>query len=50
MEAGGRDEGRQADASAVVFDKSEKTFRTEFYPEYKAHRPNAPEDLIPQFR
>ena len=34
---------------AVVFDKSEKTFRTDFYPEYKAHRPDAPEDLIPQF-
>jgi DNA polymerase-1 len=34
---------------AVVFDKSEKTFRTEFYPEYKAHRADAPADLIPQF-
>jgi DNA polymerase-1 len=34
---------------AVVFDKSEKTFRSEFYPEYKAHRPDAPEDLISQF-
>src|SRR4249919_2937467 len=34
---------------AVVFDKSEKTFRTELYPEYKAHRPDAPADLIPQF-
>src|SRR6266581_382446 len=34
---------------AVVFDKSEKTFRTEFYPDYKAHRPDAPDDLIPQF-
>jgi DNA polymerase-1 len=34
---------------AVVFDKSEKTFRTDFYPDYKAHRPDAPEDLIPQF-
>jgi DNA polymerase I len=34
---------------AIVFDKSEKTFRTEFYPEYKAHRPPAPDDLIPQF-
>src|SRR5882757_11129274 len=34
---------------AVVFDKSEKTFRTEFYPDYKAHRPPAPDDLIPQF-
>src|SRR6202049_4248686 len=34
---------------AVVFDKSEKTFRTEMYPAYKAHRPDAPSDLIPQF-
>jgi DNA polymerase-1 len=34
---------------AVVFDKSEKTFRTEMYPEYKAHRPDPPGDLIPQF-
>jgi DNA polymerase I len=34
---------------AVVFDKSEKTFRTKLYPDYKAHRPDAPEDLIPQF-
>jgi DNA polymerase I len=34
---------------AVVFDKSEKTFRTEMYKEYKAHRPDPPDDLIPQF-
>src|SRR5215475_3498751 len=34
---------------AVVFDKSEKTFRTDMYPDYKAHRPNPPDDLIPQF-
>ncbi|MEI8150312.1 MAG: DNA polymerase I [Hyphomicrobiales bacterium] len=34
---------------AVVFDKSEKTFRTELYPQYKAHRPDIPADLIPQF-
>src|SRR3569832_720908 len=34
---------------AVVFDKSEKAFRTEFYPQYKAHRPDDPDDLIPQF-
>ena len=34
---------------AVVFDKSEKTFRNEMYKEYKAHRPPLPEDLIPQF-
>jgi DNA polymerase I len=34
---------------AVIFDKSERTFRNEFYPAYKAHRPDAPADLIPQF-
>ena len=34
---------------AVIFDASEKTFRNEIYKDYKAHRPPAPEDLIPQF-
>src|SRR5947209_8930674 len=34
---------------AVVFDKSERTFRSEMYPDYKAHRPDPPDDLIPQF-
>src|SRR5499427_3087340 len=34
---------------AVVFDKSEHTFRTEMYPDYKAHRPDPPDDLRPQF-
>src|SRR5579864_8237959 len=34
---------------AVVFDQSEITFRNKLYPDYKAHRPPAPEDLIPQF-
>src|SRR5262245_56887595 len=34
---------------AVIFDKSEHTFRNELYPDYKAHRPDAPADLIPQF-
>src|SRR6187401_3807009 len=34
---------------AVVFDKSEKTFRTELYPQYKANRDAPPDDLIPQF-
>ncbi|MEQ1522980.1 MAG: DNA polymerase I [Aestuariivirga sp.] len=34
---------------AVVFDQSSKTFRNEIYPEYKAHRPQAPADLRPQF-
>ncbi len=34
---------------AVIFDASGKTFRNEIYPDYKAHRPPAPEDLVPQF-
>ncbi|MBN9595163.1 MAG: DNA polymerase I [Afipia sp.] len=34
---------------AIVFDKSEVTFRNKLYPEYKAQRPPAPDDLIPQF-
>ncbi len=38
-----------ADAIAVIFDAGRKTFRNDFYPDYKAHRPDPPEDLIPQF-
>src|ERR1700750_2939741 len=34
---------------AVIFDKSERPFRNELYKDYKAHRPPAPDDLIPQF-
>jgi hypothetical protein len=34
---------------AVIFDASGKTFRSDLYPAYKAHRPPAPEDLVPQF-
>jgi len=34
---------------AVIFDAGRKTFRNELYPQYKAHRPDAPEDLVPQF-
>ena len=34
----------------MVFDKSEKTFRTTMYPDYKAHRPDPPDDLRPQFK
>ena len=30
---------------AIVLDKSEGSFRREIYPEYKGHRPDAPEDL-----
>src|SRR3954451_22869273 len=34
---------------AVVFDKSERTFRNEMYSEYKANRTEPPDDLRPQF-
>jgi DNA polymerase-1 len=34
---------------AVILDKSEHTFRNELYDQYKAQRPPAPEDLVPQF-
>ena len=34
---------------AVIFDYSAKSYRTELYPDYKAHRPPPPEDLVPQF-
>jgi DNA polymerase-1 len=34
---------------AIIFDKSENSFRRGIYPPYKAHRPDPPEDLVPQF-
>ncbi|MGA2041829.1 MAG: DNA polymerase I [Roseiarcus sp.] len=34
---------------AIIFDKSEHSFRREIYPPYKSHRPPPPEDLVPQF-
>ena len=34
---------------AVTFDHSGRSFRNRIYPEYKAHRPPAPPDLVPQF-
>ena len=43
-----RDAG-DADYFAVIFDAARKTFRNDIYPEYKANRPPAPEDLVPQF-
>jgi DNA polymerase-1 len=41
--------GEQPTHLAIIFDKSENSFRKEIYPEYKAHRPDPPEDLVPQF-
>lgn len=38
------------DHLGIVFDVSDKTFRRELYPAYKAHRPPPPPDLIPQFK
>lgn len=34
---------------AVIFDAKGKTFRDDIYPQYKAQRPPAPEELVPQF-
>jgi DNA polymerase-1 len=47
------EETKGADApthAAVIFDKSEHTFRNEMFPNYKQNRPPAPDDLVPQFR
>ena len=29
----------------IIFDKSEGSFRKEMFPDYKGHRPDAPDDL-----
>ncbi len=34
---------------AIIFDAPGKTFRDEWYPEYKSHRPPTPKDLTCQF-
>jgi len=34
---------------AIIFDKSENSFRKELYADYKAHRNEPPDDLVPQF-
>ncbi|MBP5996758.1 MAG: DNA polymerase I [Azonexus sp.] len=38
----------KADYKAVVFDAKGKTFRDDWFPEYKAHRPPMPDDLVQQ--
>jgi DNA polymerase-1 len=40
----------EVDHIAVVFDASGTTFRNRLYDQYKANRPEPPDDLIPQFK
>lgn len=40
---------QKADAVAIIFDSKRENFRNEIYADYKAHRPELPEDLKPQF-
>ena len=42
-------DGEKPTHIAVIFDYSGKSFRNEIYGEYKAQRPEPPEDLRPQF-
>jgi DNA polymerase-1 len=42
-------EDSEASHLAVMFDTARKTFRSDIYPEYKAHRPPPPDELVPQF-
>jgi DNA polymerase-1 len=41
--------GRGPTHIAVIFDASRENYRNEIYKEYKANRPPAPEELVPQF-
>ena len=34
---------------AMIFDKTENSFRRDLYPAYKAHRKDPPDELVPQF-
>jgi DNA polymerase-1 len=40
---------KAADYLAVIFDAARRSFRNKIYADYKAHRPEPPEDLVPQF-
>ena len=42
-------DGMDADRVACVLDHGSKTFRNGIYAAYKAHRPDPPEELVPQF-
>ncbi len=48
-EADKTDVGVKPTHFAVIFDASSETFRNQIYDQYKAHRPEPPEDLRPQF-
>ncbi len=39
----------EADAIAVIFDASARSFRNDIYADYKANRPEPPDELKPQF-
>lgn len=39
----------ECDRIAVIFDAGRRSFRNDIYPEYKAHRPEPPPELVPQF-
>lgn len=41
---------RKPDYVAAAFDRPEKTFRAEKFPEYKAHRPPAVDELVQQLK
>ena len=41
--------GKKATHLALVFDKSEDSFRKALFPAYKANRSEPPEELVPQF-
>ncbi|MEJ8572513.1 DNA polymerase I [Microbaculum marinum] len=48
-EADGEGDGAGPTHLAVIFDYSARSFRNDLYDQYKAHRPEPPEDLRPQF-
>jgi len=43
------DDNERPSHLACIFDRARKTFRNDIYADYKAHRPPAPDDLVPQF-